>query len=261
MTATLAAVWTTPGLAGLVLILFRVIGVFMLAPGLSTFAIPPWIRGLLAVWMAAIVWTTVPAAHTLAASWGLIAAAVINLGLGMTMGLVLGVPLYAWNQAGLLLVELMGLGLVPPNTPGVAENPTGLAGWFTFLIMVAFLSSGGLPLLVLALHASFQAWPMAHTALPQGIPGIVAGVLGSILAMSLTTAAPALAAGVIGLITAGLVGRVMPQAPVYFVAMPAVIGTILLVMLAATPVWLNWAPAIWQSTWAALSHFMAVTPT
>lgn len=259
--AALAGAWHLPGLPGLGLVLLRVIGLFLFAPGLATFAIPPWLRGLAALWVAAICWTTLPAAHTLPGSWALVPAGVVNFGLGMAMGLVVSVPLYAWAQAGTLLIQLMGLGLVPPNTPGVELNPSGLSGWFTFLIFAAFLTTGGIPLLVLALHASFQAWPLTHAGLPHGMAAMLAGVLGSILATSLTVAAPALAAGMAGLVTAGLVGRVMPQAPIYFVATPAVIGAVLVVMVVVTPVWLNWAPAMWQTTWATLSHWMAVAPT
>lgn len=257
----LAGVWHLPGLPGYGLILFRVIGLLFVAPGLATFALPPWVRGLVALWLAAVLWTTLPTGHTLPGSWLLIPGALVNLGIGLAMGLVLSVPLYAWAQAGTLLIQLMGLGLVPPNTPGVSMTPTGLSGWLAFLILAAFLTTGGLPLLLLALHASFQAWPLAHAGLPHSTVAMLAGVLGSILATSLTVAAPALAAGVAGLVTAGLVGRVMPQAPIYFVATPAVIGAVLVVMLLVTPVWLAWAPAMWQTTWMTLSHWMAVAPT
>lgn len=249
--------WHWPGLAPFILIALRVTGLIVLAPGLSTLGMPPWLRGLAALWISAALWPTVPG-HGSPVGWALLPAGALQLGLGLLMGLVLAVPLWAWEQAGYLLVDLLGLGLAASNTPGVTTSPNGLPGWFLLLAFAAFLAGHGLTLTILALHASFQAWPLAHLGLPRTLSAVLGGVLGSLLAMSLTVAAPALAVGVAGLVAAGIVSRTMPQAPIYFVALPAVILSVLAVAVLATSVWLAWAPAMWQATWTTLSHVLTL---
>ena len=252
-----AHLWSLPGVGRYTLITARVLGLVLLASGISTLRVPPWLQGLTVLWLSAALWSVVPPGPS-PTGWALLPASVLQIGLGILMGLVLAVPLWAWQQAGYLLVDVLGLGLAGPNTPGVAPAPDGLPGWFLLLIFIAFLAGGGLPLTVLALHASFQAWPLTLTVLPPSTPAVVGGVLGSLLAMSLTVAAPALAVGVGGLLTAGIVSRTMPQAPIYFVALPAVIGAVLGISVLATPVWLAWAPALWQTTWLTLSHVLTL---
>jgi flagellar biosynthesis protein FliR len=153
---------------------------------------------------------------------GLVLAREILVGLGV--GLVASFAFRAAEVAGRLIDVLRGASLAEVLVPTSDERASPVGALYVLLATLVFLELGGVPRLLLALLASYDAVPLAGgltAANLRGAAWVVAAASARLIEAALALAAPVVVALWLTDLALGMVARVAPQVPVYFVGLPA----------------------------------------
>ena len=180
-----------------VLVLARVTGLMLQAPILGARAIPQRVRLAVAVGVALPMLALVPqqSSTALAASgnslW-LVFGVLMELGIGLLMGLVAAFLVSAARLAGELAGIQIGFGMATLNDPQTQSQTTPLAEWHNLTAMLLFLAMDGHHLLIRALARSFQQVPLAAAFPTAETYGLIVALTGGLFASALRIASPVL---------------------------------------------------------------------
>lgn len=255
---------TDPPQVGVLMLLAAARALGMLAipwwPGMAVIPLP--IRaGAAAVWGAVLGPVCRPGALPAPVGPGfLVAAIAFNLAVGLALGYGVAL-LFAIAEMGGHLVEL-ATGMAPQALFGLPAGATGsgpLGTFATLVMLLVFVSAGGVEQWITALVRSTDLIPLGGAPIVPGGPGAVLRIGERALETSLGMAAPALGAFLLVNLAVALSGRVTGQAALYFAALPAevlaVLGALLLTSGAAVAMDLrlvHGAPAILRDVLGAL---------
>jgi type III secretory pathway component EscT len=181
----------------------------------------------------------------------IVAAREVVVGFGL--GLVVSLTFRAAEAAGRLVDTLRGASLAEVLAPTSEERASPLGALYGLLATLIFLELGGLPRLLEALLASYDAAPLAGPMSPSTLRAAAAVVVvasARLLEAALALAAPVVVALWLTDLALGMIARVAPQVPVYFVGLPAKgllsVGVVLLglgaldhALLAELPSWME----------------------
>jgi flagellar biosynthetic protein FliR len=143
---------------------------------------------------------------------------------GLGVGLVVSFFFRAAEGAGRLVDVLRGASLAEVLVPTSDERASPVGALYVLLATLVFLELGGVPRLLAALLASYDAVPLAGgltAASLRGVAWVVAGASARLLEAALALAAPVIVALWLTDLALGMVARFAPQVPVYFVGLPA----------------------------------------
>jgi len=199
------------------LTLFRLSGVFLVAPILASTMIPAMARALLTAALAVAVYPVLPAAQqapmaldpfTLA--WAVAGETI----LGFCIGLLMMMPLAAVQLSGLLMGHQMGFGLAQVYNPALEADTDILGDLLGYLALGVFLTIGGLEGMFLAVARTFAVVPLGSLAgggLGPGPMELVVGVLSAGFELALRVAMPVLGIILIETVAMGFLSKTMPQ--------------------------------------------------
>lgn len=197
------------------LVMFRLAGVFLLAPLLSSLTIPRTYKALLIFMLSAALFPAVrAAAPTLPADldlFGLVPLIVLEGLVGLAMGGIAAIPLLSLEMAGVLIGQNMGLGLAKVYNPE-ADFEADVLGQFLFYIGASiFVCVGGLEQLFVGILHSFTTTPIcgftaAHTPLD-----LLVSTLSSGFELAIRVSAPVTGIVLVLIVVMGLIGKTMPQ--------------------------------------------------
>lgn len=240
------------------LVVFRLSGLFVFAPAISGTIVPAQMRVLLCVMLAAGMYPSVAGHPT---DWSGID--VLSLGwlvagetlIGLAMGLVAAMPIYAAQMGGLMMGQQMGMGLANVYNPALDVEGDTVGQMMLFMAMTVFIAFGGLEALFLTVAGSFSWIPAGFAAGgvasgamvmgqmdgsgPAGGAGLTAatlelmvGVLGSGTELAIRVAAPVLCIIMLETVAMGFVMKTMPQLNVMTIgfAVKVLIGILGLVL-------------------------------
>jgi flagellar biosynthetic protein FliR len=235
----------------------RVAGVMVTAPMFSAQTIPALVRtALIAVLAAAVM----PSLKLVAGGAPLVLGAgiVLQFLVGLLLGSVVTIVLSAFSVAGQAITYQLGVGLSAFANPAVVGASSVLAEWFTLLSLLVFVILRGPELVVVALVQSFQAIPLSATQIAPAAPAFVAGLFSSAITIALLVAAPMMVAGLVSDLTIGIVARAFPQINAFFMSLPVKFGLVLVVMLAAVPLFFAIVPNVLSRGYTDLSHLLVL---
>ena len=199
-------------LPGFALVLFRVAGLMITAPLLSSRVIPARFRVGMALTIAAMIFPmvapTVPADITLTTALvGVVGEMFIGgiIGLGVTIALV-GVQL-----TGMLIGQQAGIGLASVIDPTQGANSTVVGQVYMITTTLIFLTIGGDRLMIAALLDTFAVVPLLEFQLGQTMLELVGDLLSAAFILAVKLFAPVLIAMMLTSLTLGFLGRTMPQ--------------------------------------------------
>lgn len=205
---------------GLLLAMVRVGGFLTASP--LTNALP--VTGRLGLSLA-LGWTlaeSIPAPTELP---GLLAAAAVNLGLGVTLGLLTGLIIHLFEMAGSLVDLSAGLqtGLILDPLTGSSASVFGRA--FRMTALTLYLLTGGLQLAIAGLARSVTAVGLdGHIVLDPDLARSLVSLATATIVAAIELALPAVAALFLAEVVLGLVARLAPQANVFLLGLPAKLG-------------------------------------
>ena len=215
------------------LTLARVSGVLMWLPGMGPGEVPIPISVFVA---AALAWGVGPVhpgglPTTVA---GLALVAVGNLVLGMLMAYGARVLYATAMLSGQMAGVVAGVSAAEAISP-VAVPVPAVGNLLSIGTLALLYGSGGIAVVLAALHRSFGVWPLGDPALGlvgASLPRITALLVRS-LGLAVGVAGPVVGAELAALLVVGLLGRAMPQANLLTVSLPlqlAVFAVLLLVL-------------------------------
>jgi len=200
------------------LVLFRVAGVFVAAPVLTSVMVPARYKALAAAMLACCAYPMIPGVGPVVIE-DLPRALVSVLGeffVGLAIGAIAGLPLLMMELAGTLAGTTMGLGLARVFNPE-SDIDTDIVGQLLFFVAAGvYVALGGLEAVFAGLVGTFERVPPGAVAGvgPAGAGSVLAvfvGVLTSGTEVALRVAAPIVGIVFLLLIVMGVLGKTIPQ--------------------------------------------------
>jgi type III secretion protein T len=151
---------------------------------------------------------------------------------GITLGLLLGVPFWAAEMAGAYVDVYRGTSAATVVSPDQMSEPLVSGALFSIALVAIFLAMGGLRMVLGLLYESYEIWPYFEL-LPQ-ITGelypVFIELLGTIARIALSLGAPIMIAMFIGELALAFTSRFAPQINI-FDAMLSIKNIIFLLIL------------------------------
>ncbi|MEM1019481.1 MAG: flagellar biosynthetic protein FliR [Pseudomonadota bacterium] len=206
-----------------VLIFARVGAVLVLAPAIGESAIPGNIRALLAFALTLVIYPMAAPAYSLdqTSAFGLVALVAQEVLIGLFIGIIGRIALSALNVAGTVIAFQSGLAAAQSFDPSQGVQGALVARFLTVLGVTLIFATGLHHLLIKAIAHSFTVFPPDAPLMLQDAAQLVIMQIAHAFALGLQIAAPFLAYGMLFNIGLGIIARLMPQLPIFFVAMPA----------------------------------------
>jgi flagellar biosynthetic protein FliR len=217
--------------------LFRLSGLFVFAPVLGSPAIPIRIRSLLCIVFAVALYPTVPAPYQtpvemdlFSLGWAVASEALI----GITIGLLAALPMYAIQLGGLIIGHQVGIGLATVYNPALDMEGDVIGQFLLYLAMAVFVAVGGIEITFSALATTFTNVPLGGLAPAEAPLELLVGLVSSGMTVGLRVAAPVLCIVLAETIASGFIMKTMPQLNIMtigfavkvVIAMTALIGSI-----------------------------------
>lgn len=227
--------WLAANAFAFMLIFARVGAVITTLPGLSAVFVSIRIRLLLALALSLlllpIVGPTLP--ELPATPIGLLLAVLAEVVVGVFIGLLPRIIVAALHMAGSVAALSMSLANAMVQDP-VAESQTStVAGFFGIFGLVLIFVTDLHHLMLEAIVNSYALFP-AGNPLPVGdFAEAITSTLGESMVLALQLAAPFVVVSFVYNLGLGLLGRLMPQLPVFFFGLPIQIGAQLWAMMLA----------------------------
>ncbi|MCH2132149.1 MAG: flagellar biosynthetic protein FliR [Phycisphaerales bacterium] len=211
---------------GLLMVIFRIGGLMVFAPVLSSRAVPVKVRVLLAfvigfaVYPVLVSLQAVPSVPGGLQPFTLLPLVSMEILIGVAIGLLASVPLMALRIGGQLAGQQMGLGFATFYDTH-AEDDADLTGQLYFFVaLVIFLAMSGLDVVLESLLHTFTNIPPGAIALSEGVLALLVGMLLSAFEIALRVAAPVLAILFLQSIALGYVSRTVPQLNILSLGFP-----------------------------------------
>ena len=111
---------------------------------------------------------------------------------GVLIGVLVGIPIWAVQSAGELLDTQRSSTSAPDSEPGSGNQTSTMGGLLGFTTVTLFVVSGGLVSVADMIYASYAVWPPLRAAPDLGGAwiGYILGLLGSVTQISFRLAAP-----------------------------------------------------------------------
>jgi flagellar biosynthesis protein FliR len=221
---------------GFLLVVCRVGGLFVLAPGFSASMIPSRIKLMLAMALSLALMPIAVHGQTVPLDAGAYAMLMLKeLGVGLIFAFPMALVGAAVQAGASLLDTLIGFSFSSILDPVNNQQTAILGQFYSLFAVLVLLMSGGDHIMIEGLGASYRALPI--TAYPH-IGALTSGALNAfaqVWVIGLEIAAPVLVALVITDAAIGLVSRAVPQMNVFVVGMPAKILVGMTVVAATLP--------------------------
>ncbi len=224
------------------LVFVRVGAAAMILPGYGEPYVSPRLRLLLALMISLVVAPvlspTLPAMPESAVSLALIILGEILI--GVFFGTLARLFIAALTTAGMVIAYMSAMANALTTDPSAAQQGS-IAG--SFLALVALLTIFTLDLhhmMLLAVVDSYDLFAPGKVPPIGDFSDLMARTVAKTFLLSFQIAAPFVAVGLIFFLAVGLLGRLMPQMQVFFVAMPLQIAVGIAVLSIALPATLRW---------------------
>jgi flagellar biosynthetic protein FliR len=218
------------------LIFARLGTMLMLLPALGEQTIPARLRLTFALAFASILYPLVvaqlgPVPGTVG---GLAAALGHELAVGFILGGLIRLILTAAQVAGAVIAFQMGLSMAQTTDPTQSGVQGAVVGNFLAMLGVTLIFATDLHHMLLAgIYASYDYFPPAAPLMLGDAAEMAVRIVGQSFVIGVQMSAPLLVFGLVFYLGLGILGRLMPQIQVFFMAMPAniIIGLILFALL------------------------------
>lgn len=196
------------------LVLFRLAGMFIFTPLLSSSMFPRQLKALLVMMLAAALFPMVPTHALDTASIDLITLVpmiVREAVIGLTMGVLASVPLVSLEMSGVIMGQQMGFGLARVYNPEMEFDADLLGQLFFYIGAGAFIAMGGLETLFITLANTFARVPVGALH-AQDIPlRTLVATLTSGFELAMRVASPVAGMIMLLVIVFGVTSKTMPQ--------------------------------------------------
>ena len=207
------------------LIFSRLAAIIMLIPGIGEGFIPPRIRLSLALAMALmlfpVVGASVPPIPT--ALSGVAGAVIKETLIGLMIGAILRLFMTSLATAGEVVSIQTTLSFAQTTNPSLGQPTATLATFMGLMGIVLIMTTDLHHLFLSAIVKSYSLFPFTRAVQVADAGQLAVQTVGKSFALGIQLAAPVIVFSLVFNIATGLVGRVMPQFQIFFVASPLMI--------------------------------------
>lgn len=224
------------------LIFVRVGSALMLLPGFGEPYVSPRLRLLLALTIALLIAPLIadglPALPDSAALLVLLILGEVLV--GVFLGTIARLFIAALTTTGMVIAYMSTMANALVNDPSAAQQGS-IAGSFLAVTAVLLIFTLNLHhVMLMAVVDSYELFAPGQVPPIADFSDMVTRVVAKTFLLSVQLAAPFVGVGLIFFLGLGLLGRLMPQMQVFFVAMPVQIAAGLVVLAIALPAMLRW---------------------
>lgn len=235
--------WAPEAAYAFFLIFARVGTLLMLMPALGEATIPARLRLTFALLFTFVLFPLMQPAlpATPATMGGVLAGMGHEMAVGFILGGLLRLMLTAVQVAGAVIAYQMGLSMAQTADPTQDGVQGAIVGNFLALLAVALIFATDLHHMLLAgIVESYVLFPPDVPLMLGDAAQMAVTILSRAFVIGVQMAAPLLVFGLVFYLGLGVMGRLMPQIQVFFMAMPAniIIGLVLFALLLG--VMINW---------------------
>jgi flagellar biosynthesis protein FliR len=228
-------------LGGFILVLARVTPLFLLAPIFSSTAIPPVVKGMIAVGLSVGLTPIAMHGQHIPSDPLQIAGLVLEgLLVGTSFAFALAVLMAAVESAGSFIDVISGFSYGELINPISGQAGAVMSRFYTLFGTMIFLVIGGDAWTLRGLGRTFQLVPLTEAPRLGSIVGEAEQAFSTIFTSALEIGAPVLAALLITDVAFGVVSRVVPQMNVFAVGFPTKVAVAMLVVAASLPFVSGW---------------------
>lgn len=204
------------------LIFARLGAIVMLIPGLGESFVPPRVRLGFALLMALVLYPIVGVgAPVVPASVGSMAGSMIKeVLIGLMLGGILRLFMTSLAAAGEIVSIQTTLSFAQTANPAEAQSSTSLATFLSLIGVLLVMTTDLHHLFLAAIVKSYSIFPFTRAVPVNDAGELAVQTVSRAFGLGLQLAAPVLVFSLVFSIATGLVGRVMPQFQVFFVAAP-----------------------------------------
>jgi flagellar biosynthetic protein FliR len=207
------------------LIFSRLAAIIMLIPGIGEGFIPPRIRLSLALAMALmlfpVVGASVPPIPT--ALSGVAGAVIKETLIGLMIGAILRLFMTSLATAGEVVSIQTTLSFAQTTNPSLGQPTATLATFMGLMGIVLIMTTDLHHLFLSAIVKSYSLFPFTRAVQVADAGQLAVQTVGKSFALGIQLAAPVIVFSLVFNIATGLVGRVMPQFQIFFVATPLMV--------------------------------------
>lgn len=224
--------------APFMLLLARVGGLFIFAPVLSSPMIPPRIKSLLLFMLALAMYPLIgPITGPDPGVFKLGLAVAGEALIGLTLGFLAALPMYAAQLGGQLMDHQIGLGLAAVYNPALDAEGTVISDLILNISVAVFICLGGLDALFIGVAHTLSHTPVGAAGLFNSPLQLVVSLVSSGFELALRIAAPVLGVITLETVAAAILSKTMPQINILSIGFALKIGAGLIALIAAlTPI-------------------------
>ncbi len=200
--------------APFLLVLFRISGLMVFSPVLASSILPMKTRALLAIAFALAIYPTLTPTLSVPVSMDLfwLAPAVLcETLIGVAMGLMAALPMYAVQLGGLIMGQQAGMSLGQVYNPALDVETDTLGQFLQYAALALFVLMGGLEMLFVGLGHTFANVPLASVSPSIAPVELMTGLVASGFELALRVSAPVLCIILVETIASALIARTIPQ--------------------------------------------------
>jgi flagellar biosynthetic protein FliR len=204
------------------LVFARVGALVMLLPGVGETAVPPRIRLAFALLLTLVLYPLVRGQLPVEAQGvdGLAGQVILEILIGLGLGALLRVFLGALTTAGEVVSLQTTLAFAQTANPTQAQPTATIGSFLTLLGLTLIFATDLHQLFIGAIAKSFVVFAPGRTPPVGDFAELAIRMTAESFALGIQLAAPLLVFGLVFNISAGVIGRVMPQFQIFFVATP-----------------------------------------
>ena len=194
------------------LVLFRLTGLVVGAPLLSSTVIPVRVRAALVLALAGLTFPLVRAQAPADISMAVLLPALVGEFLiGLTVGLGVTILLTGAEVAGTLVGQQAGIALGEIINPAFEEPVTVVSQLYSIVLMLVFLIAGGMRAMVAAVLDTYQVIPLLKFSMNESYLMLLVELLAAALVLGIRMAGPVLIALFVTEAALGFLARTIPQ--------------------------------------------------
>lgn len=212
-----------PHIPAMVMVLFRISGIFIFAPVFGSQAIPPQIKIFLALSLTICVYPLLPPQPVMEYSMITLVLAVFSeMIIGLAIGYGATLPLIAVQMGGQIMGQQMGMALANVLNPDTGAQSSIVSQMFFLMALTIFVLLNGHHALLATLIHSFD-----HNHIPIGmyrpdgsVVALLLGLLASMFELGMRVSAPLLTLVFLQTIAMGFVAKTVPQLNILSLGFP-----------------------------------------
>lgn len=233
------------------MVMFRLSGIFILAPMLGSTTIPRTVKVLLVITLTFCIYPMLLDPHHESAAllapiidhglslWVLVPHIGMELLVGLAVGYCASLPLIGMQLGGDIIDKQIGIGFADIVNPETGEQSGVVANTLFMMALAIFTILGGHRIMLMILVGSFDTVPIGGFADFEGLVTMVLGMLTVTFHTGFRIAAPLLCLIFLQTVSLGFIARTVPQLNIMSVGFTIRIlnGIILMIAFIAIGAW------------------------